>query len=339
MRPVRPATAASAVSELPRLAAASAAAIAALTVGFLLGVPVAPAALAAGLVLLAFRPALWTARLHPALIVGVLALFGGAALLQHSLDVTGRLADVTPLGLAAGAAMLSNVGSNLTAVVLLEPAAGSEVLAKALLIGANLGVGLTPIGSLATILWRDAIRSHACQVPWRPYFALAVPLSALFVALTPVLARADPGGARRRGRACSAPAPPGGSRGRSASSIPARSKASFSAGRRARSSFQCWPGAVLITSRMTAPSGPRSSTPSTSGSASTSSFHGARATMSRRRGLDHLLGMGEVGVGRHPEVEHGLGPLLRAVAHPHDRTVGHVPHGAVDAPQRPCGAA
>ena len=64
------------------------------------------------------------------------------------------------------------------------------MLTKALLIGANLGVGLTPIGSLATILWRDAIRSHGARVPWRPYFALAVPLSALFVAVTPVLARA-----------------------------------------------------------------------------------------------------------------------------------------------------
>ena len=189
LRPVRSAATRQHFSD-PRLAAASAAAIAALTVGFLLGVPVAPAALVAGLALLSLRQALWTARLHPALIVGVLALFGGAALLQHSLDVTGRLAGVTPLGLAAGAAVLSNVGSNLTAVVLLEPAAGSEVLAKALLIGANLGVGLTPIGSLATILWRDAIRSHGTKVPWRPYFALAVPLSALFVVLTPLLARA-----------------------------------------------------------------------------------------------------------------------------------------------------
>jgi len=64
------------------------------------------------------------------------------------------------LGIAAVAALLSNVVNNLPAVLVLLPlVAGSGPAAVlAVLIGVNIGPNLTYVGSLANLLWRSVVR-------------------------------------------------------------------------------------------------------------------------------------------------------------------------------------
>ncbi|MBO0680797.1 arsenic transporter [Mycolicibacterium sp. S2-37] len=87
------------------------------------------------------------------------------AVMRHGLDEV--MADVLPrgdslpalLGIAAVAALLSNVVNNLPAVLVLLPlvsGAGPAVV-LAVLIGVNVGPNLTYLGSLANLLWRNAV--------------------------------------------------------------------------------------------------------------------------------------------------------------------------------------
>ncbi len=62
------------------------------------------------------------------------------------------------LGLAAVAAVLSNVVNNLPAVLVLLPLVSSPAAVLAVLIGVNIGPNLTYIGSLANLLWRGVTR-------------------------------------------------------------------------------------------------------------------------------------------------------------------------------------
>jgi arsenical pump membrane protein len=90
------------------------------------------------------------------------------ALMLHGLDVAMR--DVLPvgetlpalLGIAAVAAVLSNVVNNLPAVLVLLPlvAASGPAAILAVLIGVNIGPNLTYVGSLANLLWRSVVRRH-----------------------------------------------------------------------------------------------------------------------------------------------------------------------------------
>jgi arsenical pump membrane protein len=64
------------------------------------------------------------------------------------------------LGVAAVAAILSNVVNNLPAVLVLLPlvASSGPALVLAVLIGVNIGPNLTYVGSLANLLWRGVVR-------------------------------------------------------------------------------------------------------------------------------------------------------------------------------------
>ena len=64
------------------------------------------------------------------------------------------------LGIAAVAAVLSNVVNNLPAVLVLLPlvTASGPAAVLAMLIGVNIGPNLTYVGSLANLLWRSAVR-------------------------------------------------------------------------------------------------------------------------------------------------------------------------------------
>ncbi len=89
-----------------------------------------------------------------------------AAVMLNGLDSAMR--DVLPsgtgllalLGIAAVAALLSNVVNNLPAVLVLLPlvAASGPAAVLAVLIGVNVGPNLTYIGSLANLLWRNVVR-------------------------------------------------------------------------------------------------------------------------------------------------------------------------------------
>ena len=87
------------------------------------------------------------------------------AVMLHGLDSAMR--DVLPtgntlpalLGIAAIAAVLSNVVNNLPAVLVMLPlVAASPAAVLAVLIGVNIGPNLTYVGSLANLLWRGVVR-------------------------------------------------------------------------------------------------------------------------------------------------------------------------------------
>jgi arsenical pump membrane protein len=89
-----------------------------------------------------------------------------AAVMDNGLDTAMR--DVLPsgaslsalLGIAAVAALLSNVVNNLPAVLVLLPlvTASGPAAVLAVLIGVNVGPNLTYVGSLANLLWRGVVR-------------------------------------------------------------------------------------------------------------------------------------------------------------------------------------
>lgn len=64
------------------------------------------------------------------------------------------------LGIAAVAAVLSNIVNNLPAVLVLLPLAAplGPAAVLAVLIGVNIGPNLTYVGSLANLLWRSVVR-------------------------------------------------------------------------------------------------------------------------------------------------------------------------------------
>jgi arsenical pump membrane protein len=86
------------------------------------------------------------------------------AVMLHGLDAVMR--DVIPsgdtlpalLGVAAVAAVLSNVVNNLPAVLVLLPLVSGPGAVLAVLIGVNVGPNLTYVGSLANLLWRSVVR-------------------------------------------------------------------------------------------------------------------------------------------------------------------------------------
>ena len=75
------------------------------------------------------------------------------------------------LGIAAVAAVLSNVVNNLPAVLVLLPlvaAAGAPAI-LAVLIGVNIGPNLTYVGSLANLLWRNVVHQDGIGAGYREF--------------------------------------------------------------------------------------------------------------------------------------------------------------------------
>jgi arsenical pump membrane protein len=94
--------------------------------------------------------------------------------MHHGLDTAMR--DVLPLGtsllallgIAAVAALLSNVVNNLPAVLVLLPlvAGTGPAAVLAVLIGVNVGPNLTYPGSLSNLLWRNVVHRQGIAAPF-----------------------------------------------------------------------------------------------------------------------------------------------------------------------------
>ena len=166
-----------------RLAVVSGATVVGLMVALLLGAPVVPASLiGAALVVLARPATLRQAPVSPPLLGSLLALFGAAAVLGASPSVQRLLGhlDTAPRVAIAGT-IGSAVTTNLATVAVLAPVAVSRTLTARSSRVSTSESGLTPIGSLATILWRDAARRAGEPVSMRSYLAVGVPLSVVLV--------------------------------------------------------------------------------------------------------------------------------------------------------------
>jgi arsenical pump membrane protein len=95
---------------------------------------------------------------------------------------------VAVVGTGFLAALLSSVMNNMPTVMVMDIAiaeAGQNALAYANIIGCNLGPKMTPIGSLATLLWLHVLANKGVTITWGQYMkvGLVVTPPVLFTAL------------------------------------------------------------------------------------------------------------------------------------------------------------
>lgn len=91
-------------------------------------------------------------------VVDAVMLHGLDSAMRHVLPTGSTM--LALLGIAAIAAVLSNLVNNLPAVLVMLPlvAASGPAAVLAVLIGVNIGPNLTYVGSLANLLWRGVVR-------------------------------------------------------------------------------------------------------------------------------------------------------------------------------------
>ena len=107
-------------------------------------------------------------------IVAAAGLHGLTAAVRDVVPSGGALPDL--LLIASISAVTANVVNNLPATLILVPVTAGRgpgpVLA--VLIGVNVGPNLTPVGSLATLLWRRVLAAEGIRYPSREFTALGL---------------------------------------------------------------------------------------------------------------------------------------------------------------------
>ncbi|HET6404575.1 MAG TPA: SLC13 family permease [Candidatus Thermoplasmatota archaeon] len=177
------------ISNVPMLALALAALALALA-GFLLGprvrVPLWLAALGAGAVALALAPA---ARVSPLALarrvdMGILVFFVGLFVLLETVRASGlldRMADALATmgsaGFVVGTAVLSNLVSNVPAVLLLLPTVESDAQALLLAAASTFAGNATFLGSAATVIVAETARHEGADFSVLQFTLLGLPLS------------------------------------------------------------------------------------------------------------------------------------------------------------------
>ncbi len=163
-------------------------AIVALAVALVAGAPPWAASLVLAALVVVHRPATWRDRLATPITIALPCLFVAAGVATTAADVAALASPGSPHTLALLGAVVAAMVSNLVAVLALEPFATTTALRNGLLVGVDLGVGLTPIASLATILWYQVLRRAGLEVSWRRVLRCTIPLSIACIVLLPFLA-------------------------------------------------------------------------------------------------------------------------------------------------------
>ncbi len=108
------------------------------------------------------------------------------AVIINDLQEMGNTTAVIGTGfLAAG---LSSIMNNMPTIMIMDIAideAGHQALAYANILGSNLGPKMTPIGSLATLLWLHVLAQKGVKISWGEYMKVGLVITppVLFVAL------------------------------------------------------------------------------------------------------------------------------------------------------------
>ena len=144
---------------------------------------------------------LMSRRLHSANMLGLvdwelLILFIGLFVVNHALQQTGLTAQAVqalaaqgfaltePGPLFAAALLLSNVVSNVPAVMLLLPAATEPFSGPLLALVSTLAGNLLIVGSIANIIVVDAARRQGIVIDWRRHLRTGLPVTAVTLAIT-----------------------------------------------------------------------------------------------------------------------------------------------------------
>ncbi|TAK81338.1 MAG: anion transporter [Betaproteobacteria bacterium] len=140
-------------------------------------------------------------RLHSNKMLGLvdwelLILFIGLFVVNHAFERTGMAADAVRALAAAGLALsepaplfgttfvLSNVVSNVPAVMLLLPAASEPFSGPMLALVSTLAGNLVIVGSIANIIVVDAARRRGIAIDWRRHARTGVPVTLATLAIT-----------------------------------------------------------------------------------------------------------------------------------------------------------
>lgn len=139
-------------------------------------------------------------KLHSRRMLGLvdwelLILFVGLFIVNHALQKTGLpqqlVDDLAALGIAlkdpvalfAGSFVLSNLVSNVPAVMLLLPVAEHAVAGVTLALVSTLAGNLLVVGSIANIIVVDAAARHGVMIDWRRHAAVGVPVTFVTLAI------------------------------------------------------------------------------------------------------------------------------------------------------------
>ena len=143
---------------------------------------------------------LMSSRLHSNKMLGLvdwqlLVLFIGLFVVNHAFEATGLAARALEALAAAGAPLaepaplfvaafvLSNIVSNVPAVMLLLPAATEPFSGPMLAIVSTLAGNLVIVGSIANIIVVDAARRRGIEIDWRRHAATGVPVTLVSLAI------------------------------------------------------------------------------------------------------------------------------------------------------------
>ncbi|WP_140637280.1 anion transporter [Methylibium rhizosphaerae] len=139
-------------------------------------------------------------KLHSRRMLGLvdwelLILFVGLFIVNHALQKTGLpqqlVDDLAALGIAlkdpvalfAGSFVLSNLVSNVPAVMLLLPVAEHAVAGVTLALVSTLAGNLLVVGSIANIIVVDAAARHGVMIDWRRHAVVGVPVTFVTLAI------------------------------------------------------------------------------------------------------------------------------------------------------------